>query len=282
MSEKEKLIHELRLIANDIRTDIVTTARDCAEGVHAGGSLSLAEALAVMFFHVLKVDPKNPKDPNRDRLILSKGHANIGLSSAMARRGFFPLDELKRFDMAGAPLSMHVDMHRMPGVEVSSGSLGHGLPISVGYALAGKLDKAAWKVYAIVSDGEIMEGSCWEAMMAASHYKLNNLTMLLDRNRFCLDGPTESIMSLEPIEDKLRAFGWRVISVDGHDVSALLDAFADEAPGDERPRVIVSNTVKGKGVSFLENTAGAHFTQLKPDKADIALAELADARAAIA
>lgn len=282
MTEKDKIIHDLRLMANTIRTDIVTTARDCAEGVHAGGSLSLAEALAVLFFSVLNVDPKNPKNPNRDRLILSKGHANIGLSSAMAHKGFFSVDELKRFDTLGSLLSMHVDMHRMPGVEISSGSLGHGLPVSVGVALAGKLDKAAWKVYVIVSDGEIMEGSCWEAMMAATHYKLNNLTMVMDRNRFCLDGPTESIMSLEPFEDKLRAFGWRVISVDGHDVPALLDAFADEAPGDERPRVIVCNTVKGKGVSFLENTAAAHFAQLKPEKAEIALAELAAARAAIA
>lgn len=281
MAENEKLIHDLRLMANTIRTDIVTTARDCAEGVHAGGSLSLAETLAVLFFSELNIDPKNPKDPNRDRLILSKGHTNIGLSSAMAHKGYFSVDELKRFDQLGAPLSMHVDMHRMPGVEISSGSLGHGLPVAVGMALAGKLDKAAWRVFVIVGDGEIMEGSCWEAMMAAAHFKLNNLTMILDRNRFSLDGPTETVMSLEPFEDKLRAFGWRVLSVDGHDVAALLKAFADKAPGDDRPRVIVCNTIKGKGVSFLENTAASHFSQLKPEKAAIALEELAAARAAI-
>ncbi|HEX7557033.1 MAG TPA: transketolase [Leptolinea sp.] len=281
MIENDNLIHDLRLMANTIRKDIVTTARDCSEGVHAGGSLSIAEVLAVLFFSVLKIDPQNPKDPHRDRFILSKGHANIGLSSAMARKGFFSVDELKRFNQLGAPLSMHVDMHRMPGVEISSGSLGHGLPVAVGMALAGKLDKAAWKVYTIVSDGEMMEGSCWEAMMAAANYNLNNLTMVMDRNRFCLDGPTESIMKLEPFEDKLRAFGWRVISVDGHDVAALLKAFTDDAPGDMRPRVIVCNTVKGKGVSFLENTAASHFAQLNAEKAAIALAELAAARAAI-
>ncbi len=213
MTGNEKLIHDLRLMANTIRTDIITTAGDCAEGVHTGGSLSIAEVLAVLFFSVLNVDPKNPKNPNRDRLILSKGHANIGLSSAMAHKGYFSVDELKRFDQLGAPLSMHVDMHRMPGVEISSGSLGHGLPVSIGMALAAKLDKADWKVYTIVGDGEIMEGSCWEAMMAAAHYKLNNLTMVLDRNSFSLDGPTETIMSLEPLEEKLRAFGWRVLSV---------------------------------------------------------------------
>lgn len=274
-------IHDLQLMANTIRTDVITTARDCPDGVHSGGSLSLAEILSVLFFSVLHIDPKNPRDPNRDRVVLSKGHANVGLASAMAHRGYFSVDELKRFNRLGAPLSMHVDMHRMPGVEISSGSLGHGLPVAVGMALAGKMDKADWKVYAIVSDGETMEGSCWEAMMAASHFRLKNLTMILDRNQFCLDGPTETIMSLEPYEEKIRAFGWRVLSVDGHDVAALLEAFADEEPDDDRPRVIVCHTIKGKGVSFLENTTASHFTQLKPDKAAIALEELAAARAVI-
>ena len=270
----QRKIKELQEMAMDIRRDVIRTARDCDEGVHVGGSLSMAEILAVLFFHVLRLDPKNPQWPDRDRFILSKGHGNIGLSSAMARRGFFPLEELKRFDLMHAPLSMHIDKHRMPGVEISSGSLGHGLPVSVGLALAGRLDKAAWKVYCVIGDGEMMEGSMWEAMMSAAHFKLNNLTAVIDRNRYCLDGATEQIMSLEPFVDKMRAFNWRVLEIDGHDVRAVVEAFESEDPSDKRPKLIVANTTKGKGVSFLENTAKAHFAHMKPEEADAALAEL--------
>ncbi|NMB86710.1 MAG: transketolase [Chloroflexi bacterium] len=272
---------ELQMIACNIREDIVRTARDCSEGVHAGGSLSMAEILSVLFFHVMSVDPARPDWPERDRFVLSKGHGNVGLSAAMARKGFFPLEDLKRFDQLGAPLSMHIDKHRMPGVEVSSGSLGHGLPIAVGMAMAGKLDQAAWKVYCIMGDGELMEGSMWEALMAAAHYKLKNLTGIIDRNHFSLDGPTEEIMGLEPLVEKVQAFGWRVIEVDGHDVSALLAAFADDAPGDERPKMIVANTIKGKGISFLENKTSSHFAHFKPEQAEQALQDLAEARAKI-
>ena len=267
-------IRELQDIAMDIRRDVVRTARDCDEGVHVGGSLSMAEVLAALFFHVLRLDPQNPDWPERDRFILSKGHGNIGLSAAMARRGFFPLEELDRFDLMHAPLSMHIDKHRMPGVEISSGSLGHGLPVAVGMALAGKLDKAPWKVYVVIGDGEMMEGSMWEAMMSAAHYKLSNLTAVIDRNRFCLDGATEDIMSLEPFVDKMRAFNWRVLEIDGHDMRSVVEALEDNDPSDERPKLIVANTIKGKGVSFLENTPKAHFAHMKPEEADRALAEL--------
>ena len=276
-NEKIKL---LKRTAVQIREDIVRTSRDCSEGVHVGGSLSMAEILSVLFFEIAKIDPKNPKWEGRDRIVLSKGHGNVGFSAAMARRGFFPLDELKRFDMLDAPLSMHVDKHRMPGVEISSGSLGHGLPISVGIALGGKLDKADWKVYCILGDGELMEGSVWEAAMSAPHFKLDNLTAIVDRNRFSLDGPTETIMALEPLAKKFTDFGWYVVEADGHNVEDLLKAFNTKAP-QGMPKLIMANTIKGKGVSFIENTAGSHFARFKPEQAEQALADLDKALAEI-
>ena len=238
-------IKELKRMAVNIREDVVRTSRDCSEGVHVGGSLSMAEILSVLFFEVARLDPKNPKWEKRDRIILSKGHGNVGFSAAMAHKGFFPLEELKRFDMLNAPLSMHVDKHRMPGVEISSGSLGHGLPVSVGVALGGKLDKADWKVYCILGDGELMEGSVWEASMSAPHLKLDNLTAIVDRNRFSLDGPTEEIMALEPLAKKFTDFGWFVLEVDGHSVEELLKAF-NTPTVNGKPKVIIANTIKGQ------------------------------------
>lgn len=273
-------IKELERMAVRIREDIVRTSRDCSEGVHVGGSLSMAEILSVLFFEVAHVDPKNPKWEKRDRIILSKGHGNVGFSAAMARKGFFPLEELKRFDMLDAPLSMHVDKHRMPGVEISSGSLGHGLPVSVGVALGGKISKADWKVYCILGDGEMMEGSVWEALMSAPHFKLDNLTAIIDRNRFSLDGPTEEIMSLEPLAKKLTDFGWFVLEADGHSVESLLQAFNTPTESG-KPKVIIAETIKGKGVSFIENTTGSHFARFKPEQAEQALTELEKAMAAI-
>ena len=266
-------IKQLKRMAVNIREDIVRTSRDCSEGVHVGGSLSMAEILSVLFFEVARVDPKNPKWEDRDRIVLSKGHGNVGFAAAMARRGFFPLEELKHFDMLDAPLSMHVDKHRMPGVEISSGSLGHGLPISVGIALGGKMDKADWKVYCILGDGELMEGSVWEAAMSAPHFKLDNLTAIVDRNQFCLDGPTEEIMTLEPLSKKFTDFGWFVLEADGHDVEDLLKAFNTTCPVGI-PKVIIANTLKGKGVSFIENTTASHFARFKPEQAEQALVEL--------
>ncbi len=271
MSRKE--IKNLEHIAREIRRDVIKTARDCAEGVHIGGSLSLAEVYAVLFFSIAKLDPNNPKWADRDRIILSKGHGNVGFAAAMARRGFFSLEELKNFDKLNAMLSMHVDKHRMPGVEISSGSLGHGLPVAVGAALGGKLDQAKWQVYCILGDGEMMEGSNWEALMSGAHYKLDNLTAIIDRNRYCIDGSTEEVMSLEPLADKLRDFGWQLIEVDGNDVEHLLDAFS-RVHDVGKPKLILANTIKGKGVSFLEGKASSHFAQLTPEEADRALSEV--------
>lgn len=266
-------VKNLEHIAYEIRRDVIQTAYDCAEGVHIGGSLSLAEVYAVLFFSVAQLDPDKPKWIDRDRIILSKGHGNIGFSAAMARRGFFPLEELKNFDKLNAMLSMHVDKHRMPGVEISSGSLGHGLPIAVGTALGGKLDQAGWQVYCILGDGEMMEGSNWEALMSGAHYKLDNLTAIVDRNRLCIDGPTEEVMSLEPLADKIRDFGWQLIEVDGHDVEHLLDAFnCNHEAG--KPKLILANTIKGKGVSFLEGKVSSHFAHFNSEDLERALADL--------
>ena len=281
MSQDEQ-VRQLRNIAVDIREDIVRLGRDCAGGVHLGGCLSLAEILSVLYFAILRVDPRNPGWPERDRLVLSKGHGNLALCAALARRGFFPLEELRGFNTLGSPYSMHADMHRVPGVEASAGSLGHGLPISVGLALASRINAAPWKVYCILSDGEMMEGSSWEAMMSAAHYGLHNLTAVIDRNRFSLDGPTEQIMSLEPLRTKSRAFGWRTLEVDGHDVQGLLEAFAPAPEGNRGPTMIIARTVKGSGVSFLEGRTESHFGQLTPQQAEQALAELERARAQIA
>lgn len=271
---KQDKILELQRIVRDIRGDVIRTTRDCSQGVHVGGSLSIVEILTVLYFSVLRVDPKNPDWPERDRFILSKGHGNASLSSAMARRGFFSLDDLNRFDELDAPLSMHIDKHRMRGVEISSGSLGHGLPIAVGAALAGKIDNVDWKVYCLLGDGEMMEGSVWEALMSAAHFKLHNLTAILDRNRFSLDGPTDEIMGLEPLAEKIKAFGWRILEVDGHDVKALLEAFAYEENGGMRPKMIIAHTIKGKGVPFLENKTESHFAHFTAEQADQALSEL--------
>jgi transketolase len=278
---KEQNIERLRSIAIDLREDIVRAGRDVPGGVHLGGCLSLAEILAVLYFSVLRVDPRNPRWPERDRLVLSKGHGNLALCAVLARRGFFPLKDLAGFNTLGSPYSMHADFHRVPGVEASTGSLGHGLPIAVGMALSGRVNGAEWRVYCLLSDGEMMEGSSWEAMMAAAHHRLSNLTAIIDRNRFSLDGPTAEVMGLEPLLDKCIAFGWRTLPVDGHDVQGLLDALTLPPRGDPRPTMIVAHTVKGSGVSFLQNRASSHWGQLTPQQADEAFAELAQARGRI-
>jgi transketolase len=263
-------LSELEKVARQIRRDIIITSRDCNSGVHVGGNLTLAEIFAVLFFSVAHLDPENPNWPERDRIILSKGHGNLALSSAMARLGFFPLEELNRFDTFNSMLSMHIDKHRMPGVEISSGSLGHGLSIAVGAALGGKIDQAEWKAYCIISDGELMEGSTWEAIMCAGHNKLDNLTVIVDRNNLTIEGLTEENMSLEPLNDKFKAFNWEVIEVNGHDITEICDAFS-QPTSFGKPKVIIAHTIKGSGVPSLEEKASSHFIKIKPEDAKIAL-----------
>lgn len=266
----ETSIDTLKDISELIREDIIKTGRDCNVGVHLGGNLSIAEIMAVLFFEVADLDPDNVAWKDRDRIILSKGHGNVALSSAMARRGFFSLEELVNFDTFNSMLSMHIDKHRMPGVEISSGSLGHGLSIAVGAALGAKMDRVNWRVYCIISDGELMEGSTWEAIMSAGHFHLDNLTVIVDRNRFTIEGDTEENLSLEPLGEKFKSFNWFVMDVDGHSVEALVKAF-DKPTSEHKPKMIIANTVKGRGIPSIEGKAASHFFKISEEEANEAL-----------
>lgn len=250
------------------RKHILKMAHEHKGGVHIGGSLSLAEILTALYFHAARVDPKNPDWPDRDRIILSKGHANLGLLTILAMKGFFPFTSFDTFNQLGSHFSMHCDSS-VPGVEHSAGSLGHGLSVAIGMALAAKSEKKPWRVFCILGDGESMEGSVWEAMMSASHYKLDNLTAVLDRNRLCQEGTTSDTMELEPLHDKIRAFGWSVHEVDGHNLSEILGAFSAEQTG--QPKMIIANTIKGSGVPSLANTISSHFGTLNDDQYEEAI-----------
>jgi transketolase len=225
---------------------------------HPGGALSSVEILIALFFQVLKINPDSPNWPERDRFILSKGHSSIGLYSVMHLRGFFDKETLMTFRQDDSLLSGHPDMHKLPGVEMSTGSLGHGLSVGVGMALAAKKDKKEYKTYVLLGDGESQEGSVWEAAMSAGHFKLDNLIGIVDRNRFQIDGNTENTMKLEPFREKWEAFGWAVNEVNGHDLDELVECLKKIPFKRNRPSLIIANTIKGKGVSFMENTHAWH------------------------
>lgn len=259
--------------ARIIRRDILEMITEAGSG-HPGGSLSGVEIATALYFHAMRLDPANPRWPERDRFVLSKGHAAPLLYAALAERGFFPREELWGLRKLGRMLQGHPDLKGTPGVEVSTGSLGQGLAVANGMALAGKLDRRDYRVYVLLGDGEIQEGMVWEAAMAAAHYKLDNLTAFLDHNGFQIDGPITEVMSPEPVADKWRAFGWHVITVDGHDFPQVLGA-VDEAKGVKgRPTMIVAETVKGKGVGFMENQVGWHGVAPTRDELARALQEL--------
>ncbi len=229
-----------------------------AGGGHVGGSLSAVDVLTALYFAVLRVDPHNPRWPDRDRFILSKGHASAALCAVLAEAGFFSPDLLANFNRLDSPFAMHPDMRKIPGVDMSTGALGHGLSVGVGMALAGRLQNQAYRVYVMLGDGELCEGSNWEAAMSASHFHLDSLVALVDRNRLMLDGPTDRIMSAEPLADKWRSFGWSVREIDGHDMAQIVSTL-DEVPfATGQPSAIVAHTVKGKGVSSVENVTEAH------------------------
>ncbi|MCL6611451.1 MAG: transketolase [Peptococcaceae bacterium] len=268
-------IEMLRVRANEIRKDIIRMLGRAGSG-HPGGSLSAADIVAALYFKVLRIDPQNPRRPDRDRFILSKGHAAPVLYAALAQRGFFPREELDTLRRLGSRLQGHPDMKKLPGVEMSTGSLGQGLSVANGVALAGKLDGLDYRVYVLLGDGEIQEGQVWEAAMAAAHYKLDNLTAFLDHNRMQIDGPIEKVMSPEPVPDKWRAFGWDVQVIDGHDMAGILRALEKAGSVKGKPQMIVAETVKGKGVSFMENQVGWHGVAPKPGEVERALAELGD------
>ncbi len=267
----------LKSAADTLRRHIVNMAAD--SGAHVGGSMSVVEILAVLYFDgVLRVDPAQPQAGGRDYLIFSKGHASSALYAALAERGFFPASELASYKQMGSHLAGHPSKS-IPGVELATGSLGHGLAVGNGIALAGKHDGGAHRVFVVMGDGECQEGVVWEAAMAAAHYRLDNLVAIVDRNGVQEDGPTETIMSLEPFAEKWRAFGWEVREVDGHDVAALSRELHAVPFAAGKPSLLLARTVKGKGLSFAENTHTWHYGKLSSAQRDQALAEIAASRA---
>ena len=266
-------IEELVGLAKEVRRDIVQTIYTAGSG-HPGGSLSELEILISLYFRVMRHDPANPHWPDRDRLILSKGHASPGLYAVLARAGYLPREELATFRKLNSRLQGHA--HPMtPGVEMNSGSLGMGLSFALGCALAARLDKKDYFVYAVLGDGECDEGEVWEAAMAASHHRATNLIAFVDRNRIQNDRFTDQVMSLEPLAQKWRAFGWRVFETDGHDFPSLLETIDRAHRRRARPTVIIAHTIKGKGVSFMENNPGFHGRAPNKDEFEQAMAELA-------
>ena len=271
MTELEK--KELQIMACKIRMGIVdsTNAAKCG---HPGGSLSATEMFTYLYNKELNVDPKNPKWEDRDRFVLSKGHTAPGLYAALAHRGFFPVEDLLTLRKIDSYLQGHPNMNYVPGVDMSTGSLGQGISCAVGMALGLKLQGKSQRVYTLLGDGEIQEGQVWEACMSAAHYKLDNFVAIVDNNGLQIDGNIRDVMSPYPIVDKLAAFGFHTISIDGHDFDQIEAAFAEAKTVKGQPTAIVMNTTKGKGVSFMENNAGWHGKATNPAEYEIASAEL--------
>ena len=254
MEEKQRLqdlARELRLTVIDVMA--------WSGGAHVGGSLSIIDILTILYFKYLKIDPANPKWEDRDRFILSKGHAAAGYIPVLAKKGYFPEETLKTFNHFGSPFAMHPDCNKVIGCDASAGSLGHGLSMAVGLGLGARYLKKDWKTVCLMGDGECGEGSIWEAAMSASSFKLGNVIGIVDRNRLMIDGKTEDVMALEPFADKWRAFGWDVVEIDGHDFDQLDEALSHAWAATEQPVLILANTIKGKGVDFMENNVVYHY-----------------------
>ncbi|MBQ7506820.1 MAG: transketolase [Lachnospiraceae bacterium] len=265
---------ELKAKAREVRKGILTGTFHAKSG-HPGGSLSAADIYTWLFFEEMKIDPKNPKDPDRDRFVLSKGHTAPGYYSVLANRGFFPVEDLKTLRHTGSYLQGHPDMKHIPGVDMSSGSLGQGLSAAVGMALAGKMDNKSYRVFALLGDGEIQEGQIWEAAMFAGFRKLDNLCVIVDNNNLQIDGPIDEVCSPYPIDEKFKAFNFEVINVaDGNDFDQLRDAFEKARTVKGKPVAIIAKTVKGKGVSFMENQVGWHGKAPNEEEYNTAMAEL--------
>ena len=244
-------------------------------GGHYGGALSAADLLSVLYFDTMRYKVDTPRWPDRDRFILSKGHVAVVYCSALSMAGFFPYEHIRAsYNALGSPYAMHCDMTKIVGCDFSAGSLGHGLSAGVGMALAGKIDDKAFRVFVMIGDADLQEGSTWEAAMSAAQYKLDNLCCIVDRNRIGVDGYTEELMGVEPVKDKWISFNWDVRSIDGHDIGQILTAFSDLPDGSGRPRVILANTVKGKGVSFMEDRHQWHYGVCTPEQTKKALEEL--------
>ena len=271
---------ELKKIANEIRKDIVTAVYSAKSG-HPGGSLSAADIFTYLFYEEMNVDPKNPKWEDRDRFVLSKGHVAPGLYSVLAEKGFFPKEDLTTLRHTGSYLQGHPDMKHIPGVDMSSGSLGQGVSVAVGMAAAGKFDNKDYRVYTLTGDGEIQEGQIWEAAMWAGHRKLDNLVVIVDNNNLQIDGKVSDVCSPYPIDKKFEAFNFHVINIDGNDFDQIRAAFEEAKQTKGQPTAIIATTVKGKGVSFMEDNAGWHGKAPNEEEYKIAMEELEKAGEAL-
>ena len=271
---------ELMKTANEIRKEIVTALHSAKAG-HPGGSLSATEIFTYLYFEEMNVDPKDPKKADRDRFVLSKGHTAPGLYSTLAQKGFFPKEDLVTLRHTGSYLQGHPDMKHIPGVDMSSGSLGQGISAAVGMAIAGKLDNADYRVYTLLGDGEIQEGQVWEASMLAAHRKLDNLVVIVDNNNLQIDGAITEVNSPYPIDKKFEAFNFHVINIDGNDFDQIDAAFKEAKTVKGQPTAIIAKTVKGKGVSFMENQVGWHGKAPNDEEYKIAMEELEKAGEAL-
>ena len=271
---------ELEKMANEIRKDIVTAVHSAKSG-HPGGALSSADIFTYLYFEEMNVDPANPKWEDRDRFVLSKGHVAPGLYSTLAEKGYFPKEDLKTLRHTGSYLQGHPDMKHIPGIDMSSGSLGQGVSVAVGMAAAGKYDKKDYRVYTLTGDGEIQEGQIWEAAMWAGHRKLDNLVVIVDNNNLQIDGSVEDVCSPYPIDKKFEAFNFHVINIDGNDFDQIRAAFKEARETKGMPTAIIAKTVKGKGVSFMENAAGWHGKAPNDEEYEIAMADLEKAGEAL-
>lgn len=267
---------DLCQIAKKLRVDILTMITRAKSG-HTGGSLSIADIMALLYFKEMNIDPANPNKADRDRFVLSKGHGAPCLYAALAEKGYFPMEWLDHLRQEGAVLQGHPDMKHTPGVDMTTGSLGQGFSAACGMALAGKLDKASWRVYTILGDGELEEGQIWEAAMFAGHYHLDNLIAFVDNNGLQIDGKITDVLSPLPIDEKFKAFGWHVMNVNGHDIAMLYDAIEEAKAVTGKPSMIVMKTVKGKGVPEVENQVGWHGKAPSPAQCEVFIKEVEEA-----
>ena len=273
MKITDETIRDLKEKANNIRKSVVEAVYSANSG-HPGGSLSAADILTVLYFNHMNIDPKDPKNENRDRFVLSKGHASPVLYATLAERGFFDKEEIKTFRKLGSMLQGHPDMKGVPGVDMTTGSLGQGLSAANGMALASKLDEKGYRVYALLGDGEIQEGQIWEAAMTSSHYKLDNICVIVDNNNLQIDGNVSDVMNIHPIDKKFESYGFEVFTVNGNDIDELISVFEKAKTVKGKPTAIIAKTVKGKGVSYMENQAGWHGKAPKEEEYKIAMEEL--------